>query len=379
MKLLLMISAILTMASCSPKLASEPVQQGSELGFSISIFRNALKQSGPDANVVISPYSAGVALSMLAQGAQGQSWVELDNALNACTFKKTDLGESDEVTVKSANSVWINDDFSVRNTYVDHLAKDYGAFADVMDFSDPESLRAINNWCSENTEGMIKGILDRLTPDMVMILTNALYFKAPWENTFNPEQTCDAVFHGSKGDKQHPFMSQKLTCPYAEYDGNKFLALPYKGGKYSMYILLPSEDMGMKEIESYVYENGFNELVSYLKPTQIRMSMPKFKIESEMSLVKTLEAMGVHTIFTSAADLSGIARGPLCVSDVYQKAVVDVDENGSEAAAVTAITVLRTSAPINRTPSVVLDRPFYFMIADAQAGRVLFAGRIMNL
>ncbi len=379
MKLLLMISAILTMAACSPKVASEPAQQGSELGYSINMFRNALKQSGPDANLVLSPYSAGVALSMLAQGAQGQSWAELDNALNACTFKNEDLGGSDEVTVKSANAVWINDDFSIRNTYVDHLDKDYGAFADVMNFADPESLRAINNWCSENTDGMIKGILDRLTPDMVLILTNALYFKAPWENPFNSESTEEAVFHGSKGDKQVPFMNQKLTCPYAEYAGNKFLALPYKGGRYSMYILLPSEDMGVKEIESYVYENGFKDLVSYLKPTQIRMSMPKFKIETEMSLVKTLEAMGVHTIFTSAADLSGISRGPLCVSDVYQKAVVDVDESGSEAAAVTAITVLRTSAPINRTPSVVIDRPFYFMIADAQAGRVLFAGRIMNL
>ena len=379
MKLLLMISTFLAIASCSPKVASVPAEQGSELGFSIKLFKNALAQAEPDANLVLSPYSAGVALSMLAQGAQGQSWAELDNALNACTFADEDLGATDEVIVKSANSVWINDDFSIRNTYVDHLSKDYDAFADVLNFADPEAVHAINNWCSENTEGMIKDIVKQLTPDMVLILTNALYFNAPWENPFNPELTDDAIFHGSKGDEKVPFMSQKLTCSYAEYAGNKFLAMPYKGGRYSMYILLPSEDMGVKEIASYMYESGFNELVSYLKPTSIRLSLPKFKIESEMSLVKTLEAMGVHTIFTSAADLSGIARGPLCVSDVYQKAVVEVDEKGSEAAAVTAITVMRTSAKINQDPSVVVNRPFYYMIADVQAGRVLFAGRIMNL
>ena len=379
MKLLFIIPTLLAMASCSPKVSTQTAEKGSELGFSINLFRKALDHSAQDANITLSPYSAGVALSMLAQGAEGETWAELDNALNACTFTKEDLNGSDEVTVKSANSLWINDDFSIRNTYVDHLSKDYGAFADVMDFADPETVHAINNWCSENTDGMIKSIVKRITPDMVMILANALYFKAPWENPFNPDFTDKAVFHGSKGDSQVPFMSQKLTCPYVEYEGNKFFALPYNDGRYSMYVLLPSEDMDVKEIVPYMNESGFNELVSYLKPTRIRLSMPKFKIESEMSLVKTLQAMGVHTAFTSAADLSGIARGPLCVSDVYQKAVVEVDEKGSEAAAVTAVTVSLTSARVNPDPAVLLDRPFYYMIADLQAGRVLFAGRIMNL
>ena len=112
---------------------------------------------------------------------------------------------------------------------------------------------------------------------------------------------------------------------------------------------------------------------------KVRLTMPKFKVESEMSLVTTLEAMGVRTAFSSAADLSGIARGPLAVSDVFQKAVVEVDEKGSEAAAVTAVMVGLTSARVNPDPVMNVDRPFYYMIADIDAGRVLFAGRIMNL
>ena len=379
MKLFLLISAVIVMTSCAPKSVQQPQNHQSELGFSINLFRNAVRQSAHDANVTVSPYSAGVALSMLAEGAEGQTAVELDNALNGCRFVGEDLGDNDTVTVKSANSVWINDDFSVRNTYVDRLSKEYGAFADVMDFADPETVRAINNWCSENTEGMVKGIVNRLNPQMVMILANALYFKAPWENPFNPEVTHEDVFHGSAGDSKVMFMSQKLTCGYVDYAGNQMVALPYEGGKYSMFVFLPSEDLNVDGVLSYISESGLKDVMKNMTQKKVRLTMPKFKVESEMSLVTTLEAMGVRTAFSSAADLSGIAHGPLAVSDVFQKAVVEVDEKGSEAAAVTAVMVGLTSARVNPDPVMNVDRPFYYMIADIDAGRVLFAGRIMNL
>ena len=379
MKAFIIFATMTLLVSCAPKVQEDSVVPGSELGFSVKVFRNALRQSAPDENVTVSPYSAGVALSMLAEGAEGQTRTELDNALGGCLFRKAELGDGDTVTVKSANSVWINDDFSVRNTYVDLLSKEYGAFADVMDFSDPSTVHAINNWCSENTEGMIKGIVNKLTPQMVMVLANALYFKAPWENPFDPASTAADVFHGSKGDADIPFMNGTLTCGYVDYAGNTLVSIPYKGGRYSMYIMLPSKDIGVNGVVSYMSEGGLKDVMSHVKNTRVRLSMPKFKVGSEMSLVKTLEAMGVRTAFTSAADLSGIARGPLSVSDVYQKAVVDVDEKGSEAAAVTTVTVSLTSARVDQVPSVVIDRPFLYMIADLEADRILFAGKIMNL
>lgn len=377
MRTLFLIAALTAMTSCSPKVPQVSASQGSELGFSISFFRNALRQSAPDADVTVSPYSAGVALSMLKEGAEGQTAVELDNALNGCTFRNADLGSGDIVTVRSANSIWLSDDFSVRNTYVDHLSKEYGAFADVLNFSDPAAVPAINNWCSENTDGMIKGIVKRISPQTVMILANALYFKAPWQNPFNEAFTTDAVFHGISGDSEVPFMTQKLLCQYVEYAGNQMVCLPYEGGRYSMYVLLPSGDVN--SILSYMSEGGLKDVLSHASRRKVKLTMPKFKIEHEMSLLKTLEAMGVRSAFTSAADLSGIARGPLSVSDVYQKTAVEVDEKGSEAAAVTSVTVNLTSARVEPDPVMTVDRPFYYMIADIEAGRVLFAGRIMNL
>ena len=373
------MTMVALMTSCGPKQSDTSSSTGSELAFSLNFFRNAVSSSPADKNVSVSPYSAGVALSMLNAGAREQTEVEIDNALGGCSFSDKDLGQSDTVTVTSANSLWINNDFSIRNVYVDLLSKDYDAFADALDFGDPETVRAINNWCSENTNGMIKGIINRLTPDMNLIIANALYFKAPWLYLFESSATRDAVFHGSEGDSTTPFMNKKITCDYVEYEGNQMIRLPYEGGRYSMYVLLPSKDLGVAGLLPYITEDGFREVLRNMSAKSVKLSLPKFKVETEMSLVKTLQKMGIRTVFTSAADLTGIAHGPLSVSDVLQKSVVEVDEKGSEAAAVTAIMVRMTSAEISRDPVMTVDRPFYYMIADVQSDRVLFAGRIMNL
>ena len=379
MKKYIMILTMAAMASCSPKVTQTENVPGSELGFSLDLFRNAVAHSSADDDVIVSPYSAGVALSMLMEGAEGETRAELDDALNGCVFKAADLGDNDTVTVKSANSVWLDDNFAVRNEYVNHLSRDYDALATTLSFADPATVHAINDWCSEHTDGMIKGIVSKLTPDMTMILANALYFKAPWESPFRSELTSERVFHGSKGDSQVPFMSQQFNCAYAAYEGNQFVALPYEGGRYAMYVLLPSKDLGVEGVLPYITEYGLKELQGTLARNKVNLRLPKFKIETGMSLIKTLQSMGVKTAFTPAADLSGIARGPLTVSQVLQKAVVEVDEKGSEAAAVTAIGISLTSARVEPVPVMTVDRPFYFMIADLEEGRVLFAGRVMNL
>lgn len=367
------------MMSCAPKAQQTPVQEGSRLGYSLNFFRHHLGQTAKDANISISPYSAAVALSMLEEGAAGETKVELDNALNGCTFGNKDLVADDSVTVRSANSVWIDDDFAVRNTYVNHLSKDFDALAVTLNFADPATVKAINNWCSENTEGMIDQIIKELTPDMVMVLVNALYFNADWESPFKPEFTSENVFHGSRGDAKVPFMSQKSTFNYVAYEGNQLVQLPYKGGRYSMYVLLPSPSMGADAAADYLTEDGVREVISMMKPQKIDLRLPKFKMEYEASLVKTLQSMGVRSVFTNAADLTGIAHGPLAVSDVLQKTVVDVDEAGTEAAAVTAIMVKLTAARVDPVPVMNVNRPFYFMLADVDAGNVLFIGRVMNL
>ena len=379
MKVALSFLLVAALTACSSKVTDTDRTSGSELGFSMDFFRRALIESPVNKNVTVSPYSAGVALSMLMEGAEGETRAEIYKALNGCSFISAELSDNESVIVNSANSVWLDDDFPVKKNYVDHLAKDYGALATTLDFSDRESVRTMNSWCSEHTEGMIEGIIDELTPDMVMVLMNALYFNAPWMTPFDPAATYYDVFNGSDGRSTVPYMSGKFTCDYVGYDGNQLVRLPYKGGRYSMFVLLPSEEQGVDGVLPYMTEKGFSEVLSYMKPQSIRLSVPKFRTEHEMSLVKTLQALGIRSAFTASADLSGIANGPLCVSDVLQKAVVDVDEKGAEAAAVTAVIVKMTSVRVDTTPIMKVDRPFYYMIADVDAGRILFAGRVMNL
>ena len=375
----MIMAALAVLASCSPKAMQKTTENGSELGFSVDFIRHALQVSDPDENLSVSPYSAGVAMSMLTEGAAGETKAELDNALNGCLFTAADLGSNDTVKITSANSVWLDNDFAVRNEYVSHMQKEYDALATVLSFSDPATVSAINDWCAEHTDGMIKGIVGRLTPEMKMILANALYFKAEWAKTFSAGLTKPGVFHGSKGDTDISFMYKKDHFGYAEYYGNQLIELPYRTGRYAMYILLPAENMNVRDVASYLYESGVKEVIGMLESRQVNLKMPKFKVETDISLVKTFEAMGVRTAFTSAADLSGIARGPLAVSDVLQKTVVEVNEKGTVAAAVTSVMVGLTSAQPERPANMLIDRPFVYMIADMEQERILFAGKIMNL
>lgn len=379
MKVITFLILVVTMMSCTAPVDQTQSGNVSEMDFSLNFFRTVLEKSADDVNVSVSPYSAGVALSMLSEGALGETKVEMDNALGGCMFRRTDLGGNDTLTVTSANSVWIDNDFAPRNTYVDHLAKEYGAQAYALDFADPSTLRAINNWCSEHTAGRINQIIKELTPQMVMILANALYFKAPWEYEFSPSSTREAVFNGSAGEQQVPFMSQKRSFEYAEYAGNQMIELPYIGGRYSMYIFLPSESMGVEGVEKYITADGLRQVLPMMKKTEVNLKMPRFRLETDMGLVPVLEAMGIRTAFTPAADLGGIARGPLAVSDVLQKTFIEVGEKGTEAAAVTAAIVNLTSVRPVPVQQMVLDRPFFYMIADMEAERILFAGRVMNI
>ena len=223
-----LIMAAMTVAlgaatSCGQQ--NEPPAEGSKIGFALSFFRNVNAVIPSDENLVVSPYSAGVILSMLEAGAEGETKVEFDNALNGTLFKAEDMGGDDKVTVQSSNSVWISSNFSVRNRYVDLLQKDFDAFVDTPDFSDPSTVKEINNWCSEHTSGKIKEIVDKLGPDMVMILVNALYFNAPWEKAFDPEATRDDVFHGRGGDVTVPMMAIRSNFGYTEYQGFRMVEM----------------------------------------------------------------------------------------------------------------------------------------------------------
>ncbi len=368
----------LMLSSCSTPQYEKPTD-GSQKGFALSFFKNAVAMSAPGENIVVSPYSAGVALSMVAEGAEGQTRTEFDNALNGCLFKAVDLGNNDTVTVKSANSVWITDDFSVRNRFVGMLEKDFDAEVVNLNFADPATVRAINNWCADNTVGKITEIVDRLNPGMVMILINALYFNAPWADAFLETNTRPVAFHTSSGEMQVPMMSRTGMMNYAEYQGAKMVEIPYEGERYAMYVVLPPAGIAPDKMLSYVNESLYDQAMSMMTAQKVRLTMPKLKLETEMILNKTLQHMGIKTAFTSAADFKGIAEmGPLVLDQVKQKCYIDISEKGTEAAAVTSIGVRMTSARPETIYTMTVDRPYIFFIADRTDSNILFAGKVVK-
>ena len=372
-------AVVFCMLSCAQQ--QTPPSEGSRTGFALSFFKHINKVSAPSENIVVSPYSAGVALSMLEEGAGGQTKVELDNALNGCLFKGDKLAGGEDVVVKSANSLWLDSDFSVRNRYVSTLQNDYDALVETLRFSDPATVRAINNWCSENTEGKIDEILKELSPGDVMVLLNALYFNAPWQDEFDASLTSKADFRGQSGTTKVDMMHRKGMYNYAEYQGCQMIELPYRGGVYSMFVVLPPSGMRIDDVLPYVNEGIYKEAMNMLSPSQVRFSMPKLKLETELLLNDVLGNMGVRTAFGAAADFKGIAQtGPLAVSQVKQKCYIDITESGTEAAAVTSITVRMTSLrPETEVKTMTVDRPYVFFIADRDNSDILFAGKIVNL
>lgn len=373
------VAAMCGMGSCGQK--EVPPAEGSRTGFALSFFKEVNKHADSGENVFVSPYSAGAALSMLTEGAQGQTKVELDNALNGCLFSNEKLDGGDSVVVKSANSVWLDSDFSVRNHYVNLLQKDYDALVETLRFSDPATVEAINNWCAENTAGKIDEIVDKLTPGDVMVILNALYFNAPWEEKFDPAYTSKADFRGVSKTSKVDMMSRKGRYNYVEYQGCQMIELPYLGSSWSMFVVLPPEGMKIDGFLPYVNENTYKQAMGVMAPAEVKFKMPKVKMETELLLNDVLMGMGVRTAFTGAADFKGISEsGSLAVSQVKQKCYVDISESGTEAAAVTSVMVRLTSVrPEIDLKVMTVDRPYVFFIADKESDNILFAGKIVNL
>lgn len=381
MKKMTIISAVLMMVISCGQPTTEPVA-GSAVDFSLSFFKNVVDSSEEGENLVVSPYSAGVALSMLAEGAQDDTRQEITSALNSCVFKSEDLGGNEKLTVESANSIWIDDDFKVKEDFTDLLKTDYLAEVNSLDFVDPATVDVINDWCSDNTAGKITEIVDRLDGGDVMILINALYFNAPWANPFDKNNTEEMVFHSYSEDTKIPFMVRRAKMNYAEYEGCQLVELPYEGERYSMFIALPPKEYPVNTLIPYLNEYIYDGALSMMSSREVILKMPKIKLEVSLLLNETLKKMGIKSAFGPSADFGGISsRGRLVLDQVKQKCFIEIDEEGTEAAAVTSAQIRLTSvAPDKKLPAVMtVDRPYLFFIVDKTNENIMFLGRVMEL
>ncbi|MBP1707054.1 MAG: serpin [Chloroflexi bacterium] len=355
-----------------------------------------------EGNLFYSPYSISEALAMTYGGARGETERQMQAALQFKlpqdrlhpAFNSLDIelskrgqgakGADDQgFRLHVVNAIWGQQGFKFTQQYLDLLAQNYGAGLRIVDYiKDAEKSRqTINQWVSDQTENRIKDLLPQGSIDSLtrLVLTNAIYFNAAWQSQFQKNATADGQFTLLNGNKVSvPMMRQMHTFGYTEGTDYQAVELPYDGNELSMVILLPKADR-FKAFEAALKAQQVKDIVQNLKSSEVDLTMPRFKVESQFNLKKALASLGMPIAFSaSEADFSGMdGQKDLYISDVVHKAYVNVDENGTEAAAATGVVVGTTSMPA-KTYQVTLDHPFIFFIRDIQTGAILFLGRVAS-
>lgn len=357
-----------------------------------------LKQK--DGNLFFSPSSISTALAMTYAGARGNTAIQMADVLHftlnqerlhpaffALMQDLTANAEKRPYQLAIANALWGQSGYPFREEFI-NLTKDYydAGFKEV-DFKDEQqrelTRQKINLWVEEKTNNKIKELIQqRILTDLTrLVLTNAIYFKGTWVAQFNPDQTRNSPFTLIAGEKvEVPMMSQAKDFNYSENDVLQLLEMPYAGEELSMLILLPKQMNGLKEVEDLVTVENLENWLSRLQKQEVVVSIPKFKMSAEFLLNETLTSLGMSDAFSSvSADFSGMTPDPvgLYISKVIHKAFVDVNEEGTEAAAATAVVMTLKAIPEPK-PVFRADHPFIFMIRDMRSGSILFLGRVMD-
>ena len=361
--------------------------------FAFSFFREIVRQGNPDSNVFVSPLSAAMALGMTYNGARGATQTAMAQTLGLDQLTTQEANESfqsliallrgldPKVDFRLANSIWYKLGFVPRPEFLDVNRRYFDAQVSGLDFASPQAVSTINDWANNNTNGKIPKIIDSISPDLVMFLINAIYFKGSWVHPFDKEQTKSEPFTLRTGSQQDVSMMHRGAAPVGYYRGQGFqvVDLPYGAGAYSMTVLLPDAGRDLDSVVGAVSLDRWDAIVNGLTEDSVLVAMPKFRLEWGDSLNGVLRTLGMDIAFRPyQADLSGIAGNPgdLYISYVKQGTFVDVNEEGTEAAAVTVVGVGLTCAcgPVEFR----VDRPFVFLIRERFSGTILFMGKIMN-
>lgn len=350
-------------------------------------------------NLFFSPYSISAALAMTYAGSAGETQKQMAQVLHftapeaklhqaMARLRESLLAEGKKgYQFRVANRLWGQKGFEFLPGFLQTTRKHYGAELGVVNFAQntEQARQEINEWVEKQTEEKIKDLLAPgvLDPRTRLVLTNAVYFKGNWQDQFNKNATKDAPFHLS-ADKEVtvPTMHQTERFGYKATDDLQVLEMPYTNGELSMIVLLPKDVAGLSPLEKRLTEEHLQGWTKGLPRQKVRVYMPRFKMESQFGLKDTLQAMGMTLAFgEQKADFSGMSSGEgLYISAVIHKAFVDVNEEGTEAAAATGVVMMPLAAPIEREepPTFRADHPFLFLIRDNQTGSILFLGRVVN-
>ena len=356
--------------------------------FSIDLFRTAVEGMNPNDNVLMSPISASIALAMLNNGAVGQTKDSINKALAFDGFTEQQINAyykkiiqilpnlDPETTLEIANSIWYHQGFNVLPTFLKANESFYQAKISALDFTTPNAPDIINNWVSESTNGKIPTIVDQISPDMIMYLINAIYFKGSWQEKFEASKTSKMSFLKNDGSVlSTDFMNIQKSFNIVDNDKLQGIELPYGNGQFSMFVLLPSKEQTANDFVKRLKDNDeLGGIYSQFAKAETNLFFPKFKFSYQNKLNDELSKLGMGIAFTGEADFTGISDKSLRVDEVKQKAFIEVNEEGTEAAAVTSIGVRVTSMPMVHT--LKFDRPFVFFIRENNCGLILFTGII---
>jgi serpin B len=364
-------------------------------GFAFKLIKQ-LSQDQPAANIFISPYSAATVLQMVANGAVGQTKMEMQQALGTVGMPASTASAaykaiasslrnaSTNVLLTTANAIWYRQGAPVNPAYIANSQSFYDATVAPLNVFDPHAAEVINTWVSEKTHGKITQLADGSmfqVDQPRLFLVNAVYFKGKWADPFKVEDTKDRPFHlRAGGQKKIPMMAQSKTFTYRRGTGYQAVRLPYEGENLAMYVFLPDTNSSPEKLLDILDGAKWRRVT---KPGFVQkdglLVLPKFKLEYSVDLRPPLQAMGMKMAFQDQADFSGIAPG-LSIGAARQKAFVDVNEEGTEATAATVVMLADSAMPM--PPPVpfemIVDRPFLFLIEDSQTETILFMGVLFD-
>jgi serpin B len=388
------------------RISSENIIEGNNK-FALELYSKLREGEG---NLFYSPYSISTALALAYAGARGRTEMQMAdvfhfpligelnekptaNASYQQQFARVfgeiiadlnERGEKGGYELKDANALWPQEGYEFKKDFLELVKTCYDGQINEVDFitATEKARNKINAWVEEKTNNKIKelikpGVLDAMTR---LVLTNAIYFKGNWARQFDKEKTKDAPFTLASGEKVDvPMMNQTAEYNYMETERFQALELPYVDDEMSLLIMLPKDTENFSEFEKTLEAENLSKWLSELHKCKVIVSIPKFKLTSQFSLVSVLKSMGVVDAFSNAADFSGMSDGKnLFISAVIHKAYVDINEEGTEAAAATGVAIRLTSVGPVPTPVFRADHPFLFLIRDNNSGSILFIGRQMN-
>ncbi len=356
--------------------------------FALDLYRYL--STSEEGNLFLSPASISAALAMTRAGARGATAEEMDTTLHFTlpqarlnpAFASLDqaLTSHESIQLAVANRLWGQQGLGFEQEFLDLTRQHYGAELAPVDFAEPEPARVlINTWISEQTRERIPELIPRgvIGASTSLVLTNAIWFKGVWASSFDPANTVDAPFTRSDGSTvQTPLMVQQSSFRYGQDGDVQLLALPYQGEDVELLVALPAAHDGLPALEASLTSETLEGWDKALLSTPVTVWLPRFTTSADFELSEALADLGMPSAFSGGADFSGITtQTALAISAVLHQAWVQVNEEGTEAAAATAVVVKRSARPV---PQVKVDRPFLLFIRDARAGTILFMGRVTD-